>query len=209
MGKTKPERRSESFAKASKRMAKKLACIFLFLMHVFYEADSEAGCNCSLFNMGKTKPERSPESVAKATKRMAKELVCIIFFWRVLFWSRFWSWVQMFIIQYGEDKTRKKPRKCCKSYQKHGKKTSLYYFFLTRFVWAESAAGCTCSKLNRMPTKRRGKPTKSVAKATESMANNLMARFSWGQGTRRLFWNKITRCSFWFLCLPKKNGKTK
>ena len=62
---------------------KKLVCIFF--CRFFFEADFEAGCNCSLFNMGKTKPERSPESVAKATKSMAKKLVCIYFFFDAFF----------------------------------------------------------------------------------------------------------------------------
>ena len=51
----------------------------------FFEACSEAGCNCSLFNMGKTKPERSPESVAKATKSMAKKTSLYYFFFDAFF----------------------------------------------------------------------------------------------------------------------------
>ena len=58
----------------------KTSLYYFFFDAFFFEADSEAGRNCSLFSMGNTKPERSPESVAKATKSMAKKLVCIIFF---------------------------------------------------------------------------------------------------------------------------------
>ena len=79
MGRTKPERSPESVAKATKSMAKKLVCIFFFDVF-FFEACSEAGHNCSLFNMGKTKPERSPESVAKATKSMAQKNSLYYFF---------------------------------------------------------------------------------------------------------------------------------
>ena len=59
---------------------RKTSLYYFFFDAFFFEADSEAGRNCSLFNMGKTKPERSPESVAKATKSMAKKTSLYFFF---------------------------------------------------------------------------------------------------------------------------------
>ena len=85
--------------------------------------------------------------------------------------------MQLFIIQYGEDKTRKKLRKCCKSYHTHGKKTSLYFYFFDAFFFeACSEAGCNCSLFNMGKTKPERSP-ESVAKATKRMAKKTSLYF--------------------------------
>ena len=71
---------------------------------------------------GRQNHKEAHESVVKATQNMGRNTSLYYFFFTRFFLRRFRSKVQRFKIQYGEDKARKKPRECCKSYSKHGKK---------------------------------------------------------------------------------------
>ena len=113
MGKTKPERSSESVAKASNRMAKKLVCINFFLTRLFWQI-LKLDATVHYSKWGRQNQKEAPKVLQKLPHAWQKTSLYYFFLTR-FFWSM-WSWAQLLIIQYGEDKTRKKPRKCCKSY---------------------------------------------------------------------------------------------
>ena len=113
MGKTKPERSSESVAKATTRMAKKLVCIIFFLMRFFLKHVLKLGATVDFSIWGRQNQKEAPKVLQKLLKAWQKKLLCI--FLRV-FLKQVLKLAQIFTSEYGEDKTRKKPRKCCKSH---------------------------------------------------------------------------------------------